>query len=151
MTNDRVLIGYYSVVSSRGTERAAAGALTLGRFAVSYLAEQGYGLEVLIHAQAGWFWCKQVRIAEDGRMEPFGPVEALNQGTAFRRTDHHPVGQLVYELQAESERFGDHAGGPRHHANAHHDAALGPALPPRIREASRYARPVGGSWRMDET
>src|SRR5215469_3770986 len=43
------------------------------------------------------------------------------QETAFRRTNHHPVCQLVYQLQAELERSGDHDGGPRHHADAGND------------------------------
>src|ERR1700680_3707455 len=60
-------------------------------------------------------------------MQPFVPVEALVKGSAFRRTDHHPVCQLVHELQIESERLGNHDGGSRHCADAYDDSALGPA------------------------
>jgi len=62
------------------------------------------------------------------------------------------VCQLVHELQIELDRFGHHDGGPRHLADAHHDYALGPAYLPEFEKRwSRYARLVGGSWRMDET
>src|SRR5215469_7206955 len=63
-----------------------------------------------------------------------------------------PVGQLVHEFQIELQRFGHHDGGPRHYADAHHDSALGAAVFAEFEKRwSRYARPVGGSWRMDET
>src|SRR6516164_2545138 len=56
--------------------------------------------------------------------------------------------QLVHELQIELERFGHHDGRPRHHADAHHDSALAPALPAGIREALEPLCSSG--WRILE-
>src|SRR5438477_12895034 len=51
--------------------------------------------------------------------------------------------------QLQSKRFGDHDGGPRHHADAHNDPAMGPTLPARIREALESICPSGW-WILED-
>src|SRR5947207_9049607 len=80
---------------------------------------------------------------------PLWPNRSTVQGTAFRRPDHHPLCQQVHEFQIESKRFGDHDGGPRHHADAHNDPAMGPTLPARIREALESICPSGW-WILED-
>ena len=62
--------------------------------------------------------------------------------------DHHPLRQLVHEFQIEFEGLSDHDGGSRHHAGAHNDSAMGPAVPARIREALEPIHSPG--WRILE-
>src|SRR5882762_9138421 len=72
--------------------------------------------------------------------------------TALRPTDHHFVRELVHELQAELAGSGDHDGGSG--IRVTHTTILRWAqryLPEFEKRWRRYARPVGGSWRMDET
>src|SRR6516162_5496321 len=53
------------------------------------------------------------------------------------------VCQLVHKFQIELKRFSDHDGRPRDQADAHHDSAMGPALPAGIREALEPIRSSG--------
>jgi len=62
------------------------------------------------------------------------------------------VRELVHELQTELAGSSDHGGGSGDLRDRYHDPAVGAALPCRVQKRWwRYARPVGGSWRMDET
>src|SRR5215469_17795836 len=91
-----------------------------------------------------WMALVQTRpIADDGGVQTLRPGRSTIQGTAFRRTDHHPVCQLVCQLQAELERSGDHDGGPRHQADAYNDPAMGSTFLARIREAMAYGPKTG--------
>jgi hypothetical protein len=66
--------------------------------------------------------------------------------------DHHLVCRLLHELQAEPTGSGNRDGGPRHLRDAYNDSPVGQRYVPEFEKRWwRYARPVGGSWRMDET
>jgi hypothetical protein len=79
-------------------------------------------------------------------MPRFVPDEALFKGRHFD-------GQIIIlfvswytSFKLSLRGFGHHDGGPRHHADAHHDSALAPALSVGIREA---LEPVWSSdWRI---
>ncbi len=59
---------------------------------------------------------------------------------------------LVHELQAELAGSGDHDGRPRHFRDAYNDSPeVQHYLPEFEKRWPRYARPLGGSWRIDET
>ena len=56
------------------------------------------------------------------------------------------------QFQTELQRLGDQDGRSRRLARSHHHSALGPGYLPEFEKRwKRYARAVGGSWRMDET
>ena len=58
---------------------------------------------------------------------------------------------VVLEFQAELPGFGQHNERGRHRAGAHDDFEMGAAFTPEFEKRwNRYARLVGGSWRMDE-
>jgi hypothetical protein len=101
------------------------------------------------------FWTVLVQtgpIADDGRMQPFSPVEALFKGRHFD-------GQIIILCVSWYTSFKlslrdlvimmADRGIPLTHTTIlrwvqHY-------LPEFEKRWSRYARPVGGSWRMDET
>jgi len=68
------------------------------------------------------------------------PDRRCVQRTTLQRTDHRLMRALVHELQTELAGSGDHDGGPR----------VQRYLPEFEKRWQRYARPWGGSWRMDE-
>jgi transposase-like protein len=63
------------------------------------------------------------------------------------------VCRLLHDFQIELERLGNHDGGSRHPADTHTTILrwFQHYLPEFEKRWSRYARPVGGSWRTDET
>src|SRR5438067_6998874 len=88
-------------------------------------------------------------IADDGRTRPFGPIEALFKG-------RHIDGQIIIlcvswytSFKLSLRDLVIHAGGPRHHADAHNDPAMGPTLPARIREALESICPSGW-WILED-
>jgi len=98
------------------------------------------------------FWCKQAVIGDDGRMQRFAPVEALFKGRHFD-------GQIIIlciswytsfklSLRDLVIMMADRG------ITLTHTTILRWVqryLPEFEKRWSRYARPVGGSWRMDET
>jgi hypothetical protein len=80
-------------------------------------------------------------------------IEDLFRGPALRPTNHHLVRELVHELQTELAGSGDHDGRIGGISVTHTMILrwVQHYLPEFEKRRWRYARPVGGSWRMDET
>src|ERR1700675_2880604 len=71
------------------------------------------------------------------------------QRAALRPTDHHFVRELVHELQAELAGSGNYDGGAGDPRDPYNDPRWAQRYLPEFEKRwRRYARPVGGSWRM---
>ena len=46
-------------------------------------ADVRFSLRTMRRSPLFWFWCKQAAIRDDGRMQPYVPVEALFKGRHF--------------------------------------------------------------------
>src|SRR3954453_271408 len=68
----------------------------------------------------------------------------LVKRATFRPAGHHPVCQVVSQLQTEFARSGGYDGRARDRTRAHDHSALGSTVGPGIREAVEPVRPVGG-------
>ena len=69
-------------------------------------------------------------------------------GTSTDRSSF--VRELVHELQTELAGSGDHDGRPRHFRDGYNDSRVVQRYLPEFEKRwRRYARPIGGSWRMD--
>src|SRR5215471_1579228 len=111
-----------------------------------------YALNLRTATLSAGFWCKQAVIGDDDRMAPFVPVEVLFKGrhfdgqinilcvswyTSFKLS----LRDLVIMMADRS-------------ITLTHTTILRWVqhyLPEFEKRWNRYARPVGGSWRMDET
>jgi hypothetical protein len=83
-------------------------------------------------------------------MQRFVPIEDVFKGLHFDR--QIIVRELVHEFQTELAGSGNHYGGWGDLRNPYNDLRwVQRDLPEFEKRGCRYPRPVGGSWRMDET
>jgi transposase-like protein len=74
------------------------------------------------------------------------------QRPPFRSRDHHSLRALVSAIQAQFSRSRGNDGRTRIVSRSYDDHALGPSYVPEFEKRwNRFARQVGGSWRVDET
>jgi hypothetical protein len=75
------------------------------------------------------------------------------QGTAFRSGNHCALRALVSQIQTELSGLGPNDGGTRNCADSHDDSLrwVQRFVPEFEKRWSQYSRPVGRSWRCDET